>query len=641
MSRVILLVVASIFFLVVAPARADEKDDNKLFQRVMQRLLSSELADKEYTRKFFWPPHYFIKPQSKNEVNAYATAHKEFGATVDAKSGKIKPVVMVTEGFLAKVVKGNEDVLAAVMGHELAHLTKDHVTGQKGATEFLFLAFSREHEIEADLAGMRYAVAAGYPYRNGVGGMAKVMKSMPGYSSFEGLHASHPSWDERLAMLDRQQSQLWTSMASFRNGNFFLELEQYLPAQHCFKAVLKEFPECHEAWANLGYVQLMRYLDGLETEDLRRYDIGQVVVGGFYTRPASLESKVRGIDEKLWKDAVRALDKALKLQPNLVLPRACLGLAHLVHPEGRDVKKAKKAFADALACLDKDGELKKNALARSSLLFNAAVVDLAAGAIAEAGQKFNRAGKEMQEVEYRPLMNSLQGALVYNKALIDSQATEKEHKEQALQLFKYYLMQTSRDSAWWPLAYERYSRLAKELKVDVVAPDKLISSAMPRMMRMVASVSVGKGAITLSEPIQSTVEQLGRDAGVAIPLYPGAKFMRWRFAAHGIDVLAKEKVLAIFLTGSRSPALRVQEMGAATKTRDIRVGMPETELKDILKQQPVDKAQRFIADPRAGYHFYPSLGLAVRYHDSRVAELALAQIPRLAFMENTDKAKDK
>src|SRR4029077_19423063 len=98
-----------------------------------------------------------------------------------------------------------------------------------------------------------------------------------------------------------------------------------------------------EAWANLGYARLMRYCDSLDARDLRDFGVGPLVTGGFYNRPGWLEGRagrLRGVNEKLWKDAVTAFEKALGLNPDLVLARANLGMAYLVCPDGRDVKKA-------------------------------------------------------------------------------------------------------------------------------------------------------------------------------------------------------------------------------------------------------------------------------------------------------------
>ena len=96
-------------------------------------------------------------------------------------------------------------------------------------------------------------------------------------------------------------------MGAFHDGAYFLVCEQYGSAERRFRAVTREFPNCYEAWANLGDALLMRYCDSLETDDLRRFDLGQLVVGGFYHRPESLEEKIRGVNEGLWRDAAGAL----------------------------------------------------------------------------------------------------------------------------------------------------------------------------------------------------------------------------------------------------------------------------------------------------------------------------------------------
>lgn len=148
-------------------------------------------------------------------------------------------------------------------------------------------------------------------------------------------------------------------MSSFDNGTYFLVTERYRLAERAFRAVTKAFSDSYEAWANLGYALLMQYADALEPEDLKRLGIGQIVVGGFYRRPATLEAKVRGIDEELWWDAVGALREAERRardiavgsdreeQPNLVFVTANLGLAYLLRPFGKDPGKAIQYFERA------------------------------------------------------------------------------------------------------------------------------------------------------------------------------------------------------------------------------------------------------------------------------------------------------
>src|SRR5690606_10064725 len=154
-------------------------------------------------------------------------------------------------------------------------------------------------------------------------------------------------------------------------------------AARAFRQVTNEFPSAYEAWANLGFALLMRYADGLDTEDLRRFDIGQLVIPGFYRRPETLEAQVRGIDSQLWWDAVGALREAIRLRPDLTLAIAHLGIAHLIHPSGtRDVGNATRYLREAAALASKDPTI--SPLDRIAIEINAGVAELAAGGAAAA-----------------------------------------------------------------------------------------------------------------------------------------------------------------------------------------------------------------------------------------------------------------
>lgn len=615
--------------LAFSPAPADDTADDKLLDKVMQRLLSTDILSDAYPAKYYWPPKHFVKPDSVKELNAYATASPRLGAVVNEKTGKVRPVVMITQGYMKKVVKGDENLLAVIMGHELAHVMKDHVGGRGKETALVDLAFNRDQEIEADLQGMKFLVAAGFPYRTAVASAVREMKETARYSSFEGLSATHPTWEDRLALLDREQPQLWRSMGAFKNGLLFLQVEQYLAAQQCFRAVTKEFPDCHEAWANLGYALLMQYCDGLDADDLRRFGIGQMVTGAFYLRPASLESKVRGIDEKLWQDAVKALNKALTLDANLALPRANLGLAYLVHPDGKDPKRAATYFEAAFAHFQKDPELKKNPVAIASLLINSGVCDLARGQQDEAARKFRSSEKLLAALVTLPQSDLLADALLFNQSLLTTESTNT--KSNACKMLEDYLTFANVDTAWWTLAHERYGKLCKELDKAPRSQKELAQRKGAGILRPLTSVAIAGKAITLSESTQEAVDILGEKNGVAVPLYSGSKIVRWRFIPQGIDILGKDKVLAIFLTNSNAPPLLIQASGVGAKAKELRIGMNESDVSDILQNQQADPLPRFLADTESSFRYYPSLGLAARFERGRLKELALAQLPRRSF----------
>ena len=141
-------------------------------------------------------------------------------------------VVGVSVGML-KLLNGDEDMAAAVIGHEIAHHTKNHrlrtqqselVTNIISSLIGLYIEarvqqtyrikgigtnvaaigsvltiskFSRDHEREADEVGFRYMIDAGYNPEASIR-LAEALLSKG--SSGTGLfYDTHPSWDERAA----------------------------------------------------------------------------------------------------------------------------------------------------------------------------------------------------------------------------------------------------------------------------------------------------------------------------------------------------------------------------------------------------------------------------------------------------------
>lgn len=118
-------------------------------------------------------------------------------------------------------VADTPDALAAVIGHEIAHLTEDHVierarrqagsslvgiiggaaTGmrdvsQAASTIFLTLPFSRKQESEADIVGLEYMAKAGYDPRATIA-LWKRMGEARENNQAEFM-STHPSDDRRL-----------------------------------------------------------------------------------------------------------------------------------------------------------------------------------------------------------------------------------------------------------------------------------------------------------------------------------------------------------------------------------------------------------------------------------------------------------
>jgi Zn-dependent protease with chaperone function len=591
-------------------------EDRRLFHNVMDRLLQTQQVRANYPAALKWPPKTNIVPNSAKVINAFAGTIGK-----DPKSDKILAQAVVTEGYMSKIVDGSDDVLAAVMGHELAHITKGHLASEIKA-DLLGLGLSREQEIDADLEGVKIAVAAGFPYRSGIRNAFRGLKALGDYSNFEGIRGTHPSWTDRLAMLDREQAQLWQAMAAFHNGYFFLHAEQYPAAENCFQQVVDDFPDCSEAWANLGYARLMQYCDSLDEQDVRKLKIGQIVAGCFYAQAKSLTPSIRG-DRKKWEQAVNTLNTVVSRHPDLVLARANLGLAYLVHPEGAKPAEALKHFAQAY----KGNLAGADDLSTAALLVNYGVAEMANGNNAAAAEKFRQAGQALRKARPSPILSQLDLALLYNEAVI-ADGGNRAAQEKAFMELQEYLTLVSPDSAWWKRAQEHYVRLGTALQKKVLPSETLAKRFGDQFFRLVTTVEPAPGKlVTLSDPTVKVLKLLARENSVGVPVYQRSTIKRYNGISPGMDILARDIVVAVFLNSPEAPPVVVQLEGIGTSKKELRVGMPLTKLKEILKGQPEQDAA-VVVDPAVRYVFLPFLGLAYRAERDRVAELVVAPVAR-------------
>lgn len=78
---------------------------------------------------------------------------------------------------MKKVIKGDADRLALILGHELGHILERHiVTDTPGKTDLVRQVFSRKDEIAADVRGLQLTVKAGYSYRKAIKGIEAMMR---------------------------------------------------------------------------------------------------------------------------------------------------------------------------------------------------------------------------------------------------------------------------------------------------------------------------------------------------------------------------------------------------------------------------------------------------------------------------------
>jgi len=135
--------------------------------------------------------------------------------------------VFITREMLSRMT--DEAQLAGVLGHEVAHVTAQHggqrmsqqmvlagiVIGVSQATEddiwpilagtgtqLFGLSFSRSHESEADMLGLRYMTRAGYDPR-GLVGVMRILKEASGDANPPEFLSTHPLPDTRINEIEQ------------------------------------------------------------------------------------------------------------------------------------------------------------------------------------------------------------------------------------------------------------------------------------------------------------------------------------------------------------------------------------------------------------------------------------------------------
>ncbi len=620
--------------LVIAEAQLSQAEVTDRHRQVAQEVFDRLLAVQERPKGWdIWPPTLTVV--DNGEVNAFAYYNQE-------ERGRV-PTVGINRGTIEKVAKFDRDVLAFTLGHELGHLVHLHSAktierhktyGDLGATTAM-MAVGREQEIEADLFGMQIALKAGFSHqgiRKNLLGMMSPEVGSP-YCAFEGLELGHPSWEARASYLQRDKTKkmLWQSMVAFRNGVLFLETEGYLHAEFCFRRVVSEFPDCYEGWANLGYALLMQYCDALDEEDLRAFDIGHLVVGGFYRRPDSLATKIRGIDENLWYEAVGAFREAIRLKERLdlkeelLLVKANLAVAYLIHPAGKQVGEAEKYFQEVFQALQQP----ENANAFEPIVRAAIWINSGAGRGLDEKRLKKTLGELKKAAKQGVGKGSLQvmhAALDYSQARRLAVSTNVTSQNAAFQMFESYLAAMSPASSWWPLAYAEYKNLAEQLKKTPKATEEFRNPGV-RDWRSVSSVTLADGKlIGLAQSCETTLQTLGKP-DVAVPVIPGTNLKRHYYKDLGISILGSREVLAVFLESAKAPPLTLTRPGLGGTTQEISVGMSRKVFEGLLGGE-WDSQFASIDNPETVYHLYRSAGIAVQFDGDMVKELVVVVVPR-------------
>ena len=285
--------------------------------------------------------------------------------------------IVVFKSFLDMISKDNggkpdEDMLAAVLGHEMTHNVRRHTllgASIGGSMEWIIAhldaiekdsqgalspeevarlealasaRFTRVQEFEADLLGALFATRAGF---DGFGGALRWMNMAANDPNFEYTMseyipkerangevraADHPTWKERIAKLESYKETILNLAGEYNWGDYLLKTYNFEKAAQCFKDLTKVFPNSFEAWNNLGIAYHWEYLQTAGKSE--KFQPGLV---DYFVQ---MRERLRG--ESPLNRAIRAYQQALKINPNAAGTQSNLAVALIETHEAENIETA-------------------------------------------------------------------------------------------------------------------------------------------------------------------------------------------------------------------------------------------------------------------------------------------------------------
>jgi tetratricopeptide (TPR) repeat protein len=606
MIRKILLIIFLIMFF-----SGQILSENIDYKSMLKEVSSSLLSVVKKPENKPWPPIFSISESP--DLNAYSIADTN-------NKGKITGYkVKITTKLLEQIVGDNKNKLSYLLSHEIAHILLGHVDmNSDKIPDFLSIIYSRNEEYKADELGMKIGLEAGYSTYKAAFDIFRQMRDEK-YSPIQGLESEHPSFEERLEYFDTIQTKLWHSMSAFKNGTYFLAIEDYIKSERCFRKVTEEFPKCSEAWSNLGYTRLMVYMANLTKEDFEQQGIGYLVIGAYYRSPYSLSSNIRGRDDELWYDAVGDLRRSLDLNPNLTLAKSNLGVAYLLHPNGRpDFEKADKYFQEALELVDNDTTLSQ--IAKSAVYINAGVSNMSANKFELSIKSFEKAqnfGKAFTNGlrEYPDLENSIH----FNNGFLEMNSKNPDKLIEAKKNFEYFLINIDNKSPWFSIARTNYEQICKSLMQKPKSFEKINPK---RNLKPVNHIKYNEKIFALSDDIDEKV--LLREGFVKSNIIENTTLIKYSNIDKGLEIISTNKINAIVLKNENSPEIIFEN--SKKENHPIKIGMKIKDFEKLIGKDAICEKSFTFINNNQNFQFYSQLGIAVNIENNNLKEIIILPV---------------
>ena len=293
-------------------------------QEQLEKMVAELSAHIPQYPEYSYPINCSIEESSK--INAYATVRRIEGIE--------KPqATMVVFTGLVEFLEGDQDLIRAVVAHELAHLSKGHPTSGGYKVGELQTVFIRHLELEADSVGAACLAAAGFDKDDMIRMLLKLDELGEGVPLMHQIGSDHPTGAARAAVV-ADNPLVYRSLAEFQLGNAFMENRRYALAEAAYARAIEKEPEFPEAYINRGQALLMNYYDNLPRAVQNawfRPDFGPVISS---TPLGARKIVIDDDDRERFAKAVEAINLALEKAPGRSKIQELKALSLVLDPAG-------------------------------------------------------------------------------------------------------------------------------------------------------------------------------------------------------------------------------------------------------------------------------------------------------------------
>lgn len=542
----------------------------------------------------------------KEDVNAYASVY------VDPAKKETKPQASMT--VFTGLFKHMKEVrlVRAVVAHELAHLSKQHLGKTVNAND-LDLLFTRQQEFEADSFGAAVLEKAGYSQkdmRDMLKRLGDLEQKLPGSIKVMGDHADCA---RRAAAIEKNNNVL-RSMVSFVNGEAYMDTRDYLKAMQAFDKASAQEPSFYESKYNAARAALLNYYDRLADKTKESWyipDFGPSLLMPLSTDRAPV---LTDGDRANYELAVERMNAVVKLNPNRSESKELQGTVLILDPDGKP-----DSIAAGINALTEAAKTAGTPAAKLRIANNIAVGHQRGGNLAKA--------VETMLIEQRT-------SKLYNPNIavnLGSQSLDAKFKGDAgiAEAVLYtYLTRTSSASRGYQKTLANYQKVCADFGYKA----REIKDSPINLCR-VLSLSDGTNTYSLFDSAFDIVKLLKKaENGTRYSEdYEGLMELSWKNGQFAVlteqSRVADEYDLDVVRITSYIPGSYVDLKPIDTKINfsfRISVGMAQTEFAKVL--DPAAGVQRALVKMSSleNWTYYPGLNLGVLLKDGKVSAITVS-----------------